>query len=129
MEQPPTTLMNVAPWMRWLIWIAAVTVLSVALLTRKPVEFVGTALPPQTNFLASKTAHLLSYFTLALLTAWLPVSPRWRWWLLSLLVAHAFATEVLQQFVPPRTGSLRDAGIDLVGLALGVALTWRCWRG
>jgi VanZ family protein len=56
------------------------------------------------------------------------VPQRVRWWLLAFLVAHAFVTEMIQQFVPLRTGSLRDACINLIGLAIGVALTWRDWR-
>ena len=68
MEQPPATLMIVGPWIRWTVWVAAVGALSAALLTSEPARVAGAALTPQTNFLASKTVHVLSYFTLALLT-------------------------------------------------------------
>src|SRR5262245_43301237 len=128
MEHPPTLLMTVGPWIRWSVWVAAVATLTVALLTSEPARVAGATLPPDTNFLASKTVHVLSYLILALLTAWLPLLPVRRRWLLGFLVAHAFLTELLQHFVPGRTGSLRDACLDVVGLALGVVLTWRCWR-
>ena len=48
--------------------------------------------------------------------------------LLAFLSLHAFGTEFLQQFVPERGPSLVDVGIDHVGLAIGLAASWRWWR-
>jgi VanZ family protein len=64
---------------------------------------------------------------LAMLTGWLLVTYRVRWICLACLSFHAFATEFLQQFVE-RSGSLRDVGLDHLGLALGLILTIPWWR-
>lgn len=127
MDQPPTSLRIVGPWLRWLVWAAALTVVTVALLTSEPAQVADEVLPEPTIFPLSKAVHITAYAMLAILTAWLPTSRRWRWQLLALLALHGFATELLQTWVPRRTGSVRDACFDLLGLAVGLVLTWRWW--
>jgi hypothetical protein len=64
-----------------------------------------------------------------MLTGWLVVRQRTRWLLLALLFGHACGTELLQYLMDVgRTGSVRDVGLDWLGIALGVALTWKWYR-
>jgi VanZ family protein len=114
---------------RWMAWVLVLTLWTLALLTPQPVQVADALLPEDTVFPTSKLLHVTAYAVLALLTAVLPLRGQTRWWLLGLLALHAAGTEYLQQFVPPRTGSLRDVGLDHVGIALGVACTWKYWFG
>jgi VanZ family protein len=42
------------------------------------------------------------------------------------LSLHAVATEALQNLVPTRSGSLRDVGLDHLGILIGAAVSrWR----
>jgi hypothetical protein len=49
--------------------------------------------------------------------------------LILLLSAHAMGTEFLQRYVETRTPTLHDVGLDHMGIMLGLALSWRMWRG
>jgi VanZ family protein len=119
---------NVGPTARWLIWIVFLTAWTVALLTPQPVQFARDVLPQENAIYYSKSLHVAAYMVLAVLTGWLQVTYRVRWICLAFLSFHAFATEFLQQFVPSRSGSLRDVALDHVGLALGLILTIPWWR-
>ena len=112
---------------RWLAWSLFLLVWTVALLTPQPVQLADAVLPDDAIFPTSKLLHIMAYALLAILTAALPLQRQTRWWFLGLLVLHAAGTEFVQQFVPPRTGSLRDVGLDQVGLVLGVVCTWKWW--
>ena len=82
-------------------------------------------------FLLSKLFHVSDYALMAVLTAWLPAPRRLRGLLLLFLSAHAMGTEFVQQLVATtwkRTGTWHDIGLDHVGIALGLALTWKWWR-
>jgi VanZ family protein len=114
---------------RWLAWSLFLLAWTLALLTPQPVQVADAVLPDDAVFPTSKALHVTAYALLAILTAALPLRHRTRWWLLGLLVLHAAGTEFGQQFVPPRTGSLRDVGLDQVGLVLGVVCTWKWWLG
>ena len=60
-----------------------------------------------------------------------PWSARVAWLSLGLAALYAVTDEVHQSFVPNRTGSLLDVGIDTVGAALGLMAVWvvfRRWR-
>lgn len=113
---------------RWLIYLQALAAWTVGLLTPHPIRVGARVLPPELRFWVAKALHVSAYAALAALLAWLPIRPRWRWLGLALLVLHGCATEYLQTFVEGRTGSLRDVGLDSLGLALGLALSWRWWR-
>jgi VanZ family protein len=115
--------------LRWLSWSLFLTLWTLALLTPQPVQVADAVLPEETVFPASKLLHVLGYALLAVLTAALPLRGRTRWWFFALLALHAAGTEFGQQFVPPRTGCLRDVGLDHVGIVVGVICTWRCWFG
>ncbi|HUI25653.1 MAG TPA: VanZ family protein [Candidatus Kryptonia bacterium] len=72
-----------------------------------------------------KTAHLAEFFVLGLLLYWASRrgrEPRWqvRWMVQSLVIAaiYALLDELHQAFVPSRTPSLVDSGIDFAGAAI-----------
>jgi VanZ family protein len=75
----------------------------------------------------SKSLHVIVYALLAILSGWLRVPWRSRWLLLVFISAHGFCTEFLQHFVVSRHGSLRDVGLDHLGAAIGVGLSWKWW--
>jgi hypothetical protein len=116
----------------WQIWAAILIVWTVGL--EFPVwepddiparEFVLTL-----KFIVGKTLHLCMYAVLAAMATWLPIPARFRWLMMYFLMAHAWATEMLQQLLHPwfkRGGNLEDVGIDILGIAIGVALTWKRW--
>lgn len=116
------------PWLRWTLWAVALAAWTVLLLTPEPVQVAEEVLPEEAVFPIAKTVHVTVYAILTLLTAWLPARGSVRVCLLVALAAHAPLTEWLQRFVPGRTGTVRDVLLDLLGVAVGVALTWRCWR-
>jgi VanZ family protein len=68
---------------------------------------------------AAKALHLGGYALLAFLAATLPAPRRWRVGLVLMLFAHGVATEVIQTYVPNRTGKASDVLIDWNGIALG----------
>lgn len=79
------------------------------------------------HFLVRKAAHLTEYALLGYLAARAFAGSsrkflRQRWFLsgVLLIVLHALLDEYHQSFVPSRTGSLYDSGIDLVGGLIGL---------
>jgi VanZ family protein len=115
----------VHPVWRWLTWSLFLAAWTTALLTTFPVRVQESLIPPEGHFVSAKALHVGAYAFLAGFIAWLPIRGRWRWLLVAVLSLHAFATEFFQQFVEERTASLRDVGIDHVGILLGLLLTWR----
>src|SRR5262249_26790593 len=97
-----------------------------ALLT--PIPPRGEGWPsPQYVHLFGKTLHVGVYAFFTVLSAWLSVPFRFRWLLIVFISFHGLATEYLQQFV--ERGSLwSDVGLDHLGLALGLAVSWKWWR-
>ena len=76
------------------------------------------------HFVVRKSAHFIEFFVLGSLTYWACRRgrlPFWRskWMLqaLGLAVLYALADEAHQAFVPNRTASLMDSGIDSLGAA------------
>ena len=115
-------------WWRWLAWLLLFGWWTFSLVTPHPVRAAHAVLPPEYHFAAAKTLHVSVYALLAGTLAWLP-GPGWlRWAMVGVLSLHAGATEYAQTFVPGRTGSWRDVGLDHLGIALGLALTARRWR-
>ncbi|HEV3262433.1 MAG TPA: VanZ family protein [Gemmataceae bacterium] len=117
------------PWaaFRWLVWLVYAVAWTRALLMQVPVPGETIRRFHEDFFLFAKCVHLCAYALFAMLTGWLVVPARSRWLLLGLLVLHAAGTEYLQQFTADRHASVRDVGLNLVGLGLGVAMTWRLW--
>jgi VanZ family protein len=89
------------------------------------------------NAFIRKAAHVIEYFILGLLlfrafrgdsiTSW-----KWRWSFSAVIVVAlwAISDEFHQSFVPARTASVVDVGIDTVGgvLAQFVSGFWHLWR-
>jgi hypothetical protein len=78
----------------------------------------------------AKTLHVMMYTAMTLLAAWLRLPARWRPLMMFALMAHATATELLQALLADychRTGTLNDVGLDHLGIALGLLLTWKKW--
>jgi len=117
------------PGRRWLIWGLFLAALTAGLLRPEPVSLADEMLPHEAIFSAFKTVHITAFALLVVLTAWLRVSSRTRWLMLAGVSAYAMLTEYLQNFVPTRTASWWDVGFNHVGIALGLAISWRCWQG
>jgi VanZ family protein len=100
-----------------------VAVWSAALLTPYPIRIEQQVVPPPAAFPVSKTLHVVVYALLTATIPWLSLGKR-RWWLLAFLSFHGAATEFFQQFVPERTASLEDVGINHLGILLGLAGWW-----
>jgi VanZ family protein len=83
------------------------------------------------HFAVRKAGHLTEYAILATLAARAfrkssHLLIRHRWFILSLLVAVAYALtdEYHQSFVPSRTASIHDSLIDSVGALLALSIIW-----
>jgi VanZ family protein len=79
------------------------------------------------KFYLAKGLHVTAYAVLAVLSAGLRLPCRFRWIILFVIMVHATVTELLQQFVETRTGLLSDVGLDHLGIALGLLVTWKRW--
>lgn len=86
---------------------------------------LSTALLLLLHTLIRKGAHIGEFFVLGLLLFWAvrrgrPARWQRRWMATALLIAGVYALldELHQAFVPSRTASLIDSGIDFVGAAL-----------
>ncbi len=80
-----------------------------------------------THLLARKAAHITEYAVLGWLAARAFTGSsreflRKKWWIAGLLlvVLHALLDEYHQSFVPSRTGSFYDSGIDIAGGLIGL---------
>jgi VanZ family protein len=126
-------------WLRWVIWGLFALVWTQALLVPDPDGIVrGWFLTADSSaearahldlglFYFSKALHVAAYGIFAVLSAWTTRSAPGQAALLALISAHAFGSELIQNFVPDRTPSFRDVGLDHVGIVLGVAATWPRW--
>jgi VanZ family protein len=83
------------------------------------------------HYVVRKVAHLAEFFVLGTLTYWASRRgrlPRWRatWMLqaLGLALLYALADEAHQAFVPNRTPSLYDSGIDWLGAVASQAVIY-----
>jgi VanZ family protein len=132
-DEPAARNAAVAPrWLAWwvgllLAWCVLLVLWTLALVTPDPVRVAKEVLPAQLEFPAAKLTHVCAYAFLAAMISVLRPLGRWRWLFLALLSLHGMATEYFQTFVPNRTGSWRDVGIDHIGILLGAALAWSFW--
>src|SRR4051794_32628638 len=113
---------------RWPLWWLVVGLWALALLTPQPAEVNEAVFGDEGSFATAKLLHGAVYAGLTAAAAWLPAWRRRRWLPVLILALHGCGTEVLQTLVPHRTGCVRDALIDLGGIACGLALTWPWWR-
>jgi VanZ family protein len=113
---------------RWLAWLAFAALWTAALLVPIPTHPLTLAdAHPDLRFSVAKTVHVLAYAAFAVLTGRLGVRARLRWLPLFVVMAHAPASELLQQLTATRTGTLRDVGFDHLGVALGLLVSWKWW--
>jgi VanZ family protein len=107
-------------WFVVVVWMGMIFALSATPSLASPFE-------PAYDFILRKLAHLTIYavLTVLLFRAFrLHLANRAYAWLLAGLVAAVYACsdEWHQTFVPGREGSLRDVGIDTLGIASAYAL-------
>jgi VanZ family protein len=118
----------VQPALRWLAvvsWMGIIFSLS----ANPP---LATPLEPFYDFSLKKLAHIAEYAILTALLFWalrLHVARRSQAVLIAALIAMLYAAsdEWHQTFVPRREGSLRDVGIDVVGIssiAIWLRIKW-----
>lgn len=114
---------------RWLLWGAANLTWTVLLVTpvRGPAFGDTEEMRITTGFWIAKSAHVAIYALWTIATAWLRAPARVRVFLLLLLMSHGVLTEWRQNSIPNRTGLLRDAALDQLGVAIGVIVTLRWW--
>lgn len=117
---------------RWLIWIAFVIAWTLALELPVPEteDLPGGRIVMTYKYLIAKSIHVSIYAFFTVLTAWLPVTARYRWILMFCLMLHACGTEFFQELLADycnRGGSLRDIAFDVAGIVIGSALSWKWW--
>ena len=113
----------------WGVWLTLLGVWTVGLLVPEPHRALGTVEVFETwRFAIAKLFHLSAYGLLAALAWRLPLGHHGRVVLIALLALHGAATELLQQFIPTRTGSLLDVAIDWTGTTLGAVASWKWSR-
>jgi VanZ family protein len=113
---------------RWLAWLTYAALWTTALLVPIPVHplTLGAA-PADVKFAVAKGIHVVAYAFFAIVSGWLHAPARLRWLLLFAITAHGTATELLQTLTTTRTGTLRDVGLDNLGVALGLFVSWKWW--
>ncbi len=80
-------------------------------------------------FLAAKTLHAVGYACLTIaLGVWIRPTRSVQTFAIALLMAHGLASEIIQTFVPNRTGLARDVIIDWFGIAWGVRISRAIWQ-
>jgi VanZ family protein len=115
---------------RWRLWILYVLAWTTALLVPVPdhghwdigdTEF-------DLKFAIGKGLHISAYVVMTALTAWLHAPMRIRFFLMFFLMVHATFTEMMQLTMDVgRSGELFDVGLDHIGIAIGMFLTWSWW--
>ena len=128
MASSPPAKPGIRPGLRWSVWVLFLVAWTTALLTPQPVYLADALLPEESRFTAAKTLHVAAYAVLTILSGALPMSFRSRLGMALFLSAHAFGTEYLQGFVPPRVPSWFDVGYDHLGIGIGLGLSWKWWR-
>jgi VanZ family protein len=111
------------------IFLAFLISWTIALLSPVPEESASKVLGDKESiFIFGKGLHLTAYAWLAFLGVSC-VSPRWQGWMAAGLILHGITTEFFQDFVG-RTGAVRDALLDSLGVVVGtsIILVWQKYR-
>jgi len=82
------------------------------------------------SFFAAKVLHVGAYAVLAALAAVAvrDAGPRAGHLAAGFMLLHGVATEIGQTYVPNRSGSVRDVGLDWIGITAGTLAVWRFRR-
>ena len=113
------------------VFALCVVVWSVALLVPVPSKpFADTGITvPDLKFYVSKLIHVAGYAFLTAFVAFLPISRAKRLGLVLFLSLHGALSEAFQWwFTSYRSSSLRDVGLDHLGILIGLLATWNRWR-
>ncbi len=109
----------------WVVFAVGVLIWTWLLLTKSPMpDWVMKSWSEVVLFYLAKTSHFTGYFILTFL-ATLAAPRNKSGWVLGGMLLHAALSEVGQfygakWFGTGRTGSLRDVGLDLLGILLGL---------
>ncbi len=117
---------------RWVIWTVFAIAWTVSLEAPVPVpEPDPDAIVKVTlKVLFTKSVHVAAYAVFAMLSAWPRVPLRYRLLMIFFLMAHATATEMVQEAMHEhwgRTGKLSDVAFDQVGILIGLMIGWKWW--
>jgi VanZ family protein len=118
--------------LRWLIWLGFVIPWSVALEIPFPetADLPGGEVLLTNRRLIAKSLHVAVYAFMAILSGWVPMAPRFRWVMMFFLMGHAWGSEYVQELLQSycfRGGKLSDVGFDIIGIIIGVGLSWKWW--
>ena len=118
--------------LRWLIWgvYAVLWTAALELPTPEPEVLPGGETIISYKRLFAKSVHVSAYALFAVLSAWMPVPARYRWIMMFILMLHAWGTEMLQEMLVDyfnRGGALSDVAFDVLGIVIGVAISWKWW--
>lgn len=108
------------PWWWCIGWSGVLLVWTVLLLLPVSPHAVEAVGGPDNAFAVGKSLHVGVYAALAWAGVW---ARSWRWAVPVVLLLHAAATEYLQQFTG-RGSSLRDVGLNCLGVLLGLLGQW-----
>jgi|SRR5262245_10826956 len=109
-----------------LCFLGILTAWTVVLLRPVP-EGPKRALSEWQAFLVGKALHVSAYAFLSALGGTMVLLGRHWPWVLVLLVVHGGLTEFFQQFVG-RGASIKDVGLDSLGIAIGGLIAWAVRR-
>lgn len=113
---------------RWVVWLIYVGVWTWSLERPYPQVVLEHKELAWYLFLFGKTVHVAAYACFAVLSGWLRVPRRYRWILVFVMSLHAWGSEYFQQYTPTRHASLRDVGLDHLGIVLGTLMSMRLWN-
>ncbi|MGL4555036.1 MAG: VanZ family protein [Gemmataceae bacterium] len=106
----------------WAGWGAALVVWTYLLVSPTAAHSLGElVVPTARRFLAAKVGHFTGYAAFAFAVPFLTARPGVRLGVVAGLIAHGALTELVQLYVPGRTGELRDVVIDSAGVLTGLA--------
>jgi len=112
----------------WAFWAVLAVVWTILLVLPMPAEGNWPLrITHSLKFYVGKSFHVGAYMLLTVLAGWLQPRLRWRLVLLFFLMTHAAATEWVQLHVSNRTGTIQDVILDHIGIAVGLALSWKWW--
>ena len=117
---------------RWLIWLIFVIAWTIGLEMPfpPPEEMPGNDFIWSNKVFFAKGMHVLVYAVLTVMSVWVPLPARYRWLMMFFLMGHAWGSEMLQEALESychRGGKLSDVGFDVIGIILGVLISWKWW--